>query len=548
MRPPPSLPRHLLLLWGLRIRVAFNRGSLLSRALGVAGWILACVPALGLFRASERAMHWAPIANSADWPPFILNLLCFVTCALFCTWPLLSAGVDDHSELSRFAAFPLAPWRLLLASTLASLFEPRALVFSAPLLGAAAGYAELHAPLPWQPLAALLAVAYFLLNACLGRVGVHLVLQVLKGPRSAELMGGFFVVFLGLCSLIPPVDTSWLTAAGAGVGALDANVLRNAALALATVPPGFFGAGLELLAQGNVRAALACLGGQTVCILGAFGAAYYLLVRFHRGPVSTASPVREGRWRPFAREGSSLSLLVVREGMDLWKNPRARLLASVPFVLAILIKLLSGRALLDYVAGPLADAWLLGSLTLYGALVMASTFSQNAFAYDGQGMAVFLTAPVPLGEVLRAKNIVHALGALALVLPMVLFYRVYFHAGSARDITLTLLAVAVLVPTVLSAGNLLSVYFPVKFHADLKRRDRLPFAASMLGVAAASVGVLPFTLTLRVARHAGDAAPTLLGLLFAALLAGVLYRVTFPVAVRLLIQRRERIYAAITRD
>jgi ABC-2 type transport system permease protein len=46
----------------------------------------------------------------------------------------------------------------------------------------------------------------------------------------------------------------------------------------------------------------------------------------------------------------------------------------------------------------------------------------------------------------------------------------------------SVVAMLSLLPVLLTAGNFLSLVFPVKFHASLKRRDKLPFIASMLGV------------------------------------------------------------------
>jgi ABC-2 type transport system permease protein len=234
--------------------------------------------------------------------------------------------------------------------------------------------------------------------------------------------------------------------------------------------------------------------------------------------------------------------------IDLWNNPRARLLASVPFVLAILLKVLSGRALFVYLLGGTADATVMGGLAVYGAVVMASTFSQNAFAYDGHGFAVFLAAPMALGDVLRAKNLVHASAGLLLALLVTLFYLVYFRAGSALDVACALAGVVAMVPVLLFVGNFLSVFFPVKFHANLKRRDKLPFLASMIGIGAASVGAAPFGLALKLQGKDGPALSSLGLILGAAAINWVLYRALLPVAVRLLEQRREVILRSVTRD
>ena len=549
-RPPaPGFFRHLELLWGLRLAIGLNRSPGQHRLLAVGAFLLSSAPAWVLGASFYGLMRLRPVAESTLWPFFILNLLCFVTSAVWVTWPLMSAGVDDHSELGRYAPFPISPFRLLIASTVASLFEPRALVFYAPLTGAALGFASVH-PVrsPW--LAVALYGLFALLNAAWSRAGLHLVLNVLREKHSARIIGGGFLAFLVAASFIPPIDTSWLTAVGeAGVGALDMSVILNATLALSRVPSGFFGDALGQLAYGSRRMAVAEAMGMLFFTLLGLWVAYALLLRFHRQS-GRAGPARKesGDSDPFSRTRSRATTLWVREALDLWRNPRARLLVSVPFVLSILLKLMSGRALFVYLLGDTADAWLMGGLCIYGAVVMASTFSQNTFAYDGHGLAVFLSAPMKLGDVLRAKNGVQGLAALGMALGVALFYRVYFGMGTWRDMLCALLAVTAVVPVLLAAGNFLSLYFPVKFHANLKRRDKLPLTASMLGIAAAGVGCMPFGWALRLVGRSGPDERVLLALALFVLLHGAAYRVLLPLALRLLEQRRELVLRAVTRE
>ena len=545
----PGFFRHLWLLWGLRLNIGLNQGTGKNRLLAVGAFLLSSAPAWGLGVTFYGLMRLKTVAENDVWPFFILNLLCFVTTAVWVTWPLMSAGVDDHSELSRYAPFPISPFRLLIASTVASLFEPRALVFYAPLTGAALGYASVH-PVRYKGYALLLYALFALLNAAWSRVGLHLVLNVLREKRSAELIGGGFVLFLAAASFIPPIDTSWLTAVGeGGVDKLDMRIITDATLALGRVPPGFFGDALLELAYGYRHNALADGVGLLVFTLIGMGVAYALLLRFHRnvgrgGPAVRAS----GESNPFARTRTRFTTLLVREALDLWRNPRARLLAAVPFVLSILIKLTSGRALLAYLLGASADAWLMGGLCIYGAVVMASTFSQNTFAYDGQGLAMLISAPVELGDVLKAKNRVQALAAGGMSLLVGLFYRVYFRQGSTLDLLCAMASVLAVLPVLLAAGNFLSLYFPVKFHASLKRRDKLPLTASMLGIGAASVGCAPFVWGLRLAGRSGPGGQTLVMIALCAGVNFMLYRALLPLALRLLEQRKELVLRAVTRE
>jgi len=539
---------HLRLLWGLRLAIGMNRGEGKSRALAVVAFVASSAPSLVVGWSFFRLMHVRAIATSQHWPEFLLNLLCFVTSCVWVTWPVMSAGVDDHSELSRYSAFPISPFRLMLASTLASLFEPRAIVFYAPVTGAALGYAHVRG-VHWPLMAVAFYVSFALFNASLARVGLHVVLNVLRQRRSVELIGGFFVLMLIGASFIPPIDVSWLFEIGDGIGVVPDSLIEDAALALGRFPTGWFGHGMMALAQRRPVAALADLFGIVELTMIAMVVAYGLLLQFHRhtgrgGPAE--GEAREAN--PFKRTQSTFATLVLREAVDLWHNPRARLLATVPFILSILLKVLSGRALFVFLLGATADAWVMGGLCLYSAIVIASTFSQNTFAYDGHGFTVFLAAPVELGRVLLAKNLVHAAGAFLIAAAEAGFYLAYFRRGTALDVLAALLGVAVLVPVLLAAGNFISLYFPVKFHANLARRDKLPFAASMLGVAAAGLGAAPFSWALRLRLKDGVDGQTVVMLAICAAATWMIYRLTLPLAMRLLVQRRELVLRAVTRE
>lgn len=545
----PGFFQHLWLLWGLRLRIGLNRGGGSSGALAVLAFLASSAPSVVLAVTFYRLMRLDAVADSDSWPDFIVRLLCFVTTCVWVTWPVMSAGVDDHSELSRYAAYPISGLRLLVASTVASLFEPRSLVFYGPLVGASLGYVAIRPPAS-PALVLLNFVAFVLLNAALSRVGLHLMLSVLKQKRSAELLGSGFVVTLAVASFIPPVDTSWLFKLGeVGPAAVPDTLVRDAVLALGRFPTGYFAVSLSGSWQGYAAVPWVLLVVTSAMAAVTLGFAYWLLLRFHRDAGRSGGQSSRARAsNPFATTPTTFRTLVAREALDLWNNPRARLLAAVPFVLGILLKLLSARDLFRFFLGETADAWVLGGLCAYGAIVMGSTFSQNAFAYDGHGFTVFLTSPLQLGVVLRAKNFVHAAAAFVLAVAVAAFYVAYFRAGQALDVACALASVTALVPALLTAGNFLSLFFPVKFHADLKRRDKLPFVASMLGVAAASVGTAPMAWALRLQGRAGPSWQTLAILAAAAAAMWIVYRLSLPTALALLDVRRERVLLAVTRE
>ncbi len=545
----PGFFTHLSLLWGLRLRIGLNSGAPSRSWLTIAGFLFSSAPAVVLGVGFYGLVRLSTQLELEVWPDFILRLLSFVTSCVWVTWPVLSAGVDDHSELSRYSAYPISSLRLMLASTLASLAEPRSLVFYGPLVGATLGYLSVREVS--HPLLMLLGFcAYVLFNAALSRVGLHLVLNVLRQKRSAELIGGGFFVFLVVASFIPPVDTSWLFKLGeAGVQAVPDTIVEDATKALGRFPTGFFAHALLMSAAHNGVKALADVLALVELTLLAMVVAWGLLIDFHRqsGRAGPAVGVQRSR-NPFVAPKTLFGTFVVREAVDLFHNPRARLLVAVPFVLGILFKLLSGRALFVFLLGATADAWLLGGLSVYGAIVLGSTFSQNAFAYDGHGFSAFVAAPIELGDVLRAKNLVHACAGGGLGALVTIFYAVYFGHGALLDVALALASVATLIPVVLTVGNGLSLYFPVKFHANLKRRDKLPFAASMIGLGAAAIGTWPLAFALRQVGTAGPTVFSLLTVLGAAVCAWGVYALTLPRWIVLLNRRRELILRAVIRE
>ncbi|RMG13016.1 MAG: hypothetical protein D6729_15795 [Deltaproteobacteria bacterium] len=551
MRAPPPVPgfaRHLLLLWRMRVDSALGARRGPGRLFAVAGYLASALPALPLAAGGYALLTWSPIARSHLWPRLFYDLLAFVTFCVWVAWPVMSARVDDHSELRRFLAFPITPWRLLVASSLATLVEPLGLVLTAPLLGATFGYLSLLDLSPWAALPHL--AAFLVLCVAWSRAALHLVIGVLRRRRGAQAIGGFFAVVVAVSLLIPPVDTSWLEGAGGTLGGVSPEFALQAALGLSRVPTGYLGEGLRTLAAGSLRGALLEWG-----LLAAFAGvglyyAWRLLLEFRdvsgrRGAGSVR--VRRGL-RPFARTRSVLATLVVREALDLWRNPRARLLAFVPLLLAVLIRVFSGRDLILHLVPARADAWLMGGLVLYAAIVFGTTFAQNIFGYDDRGFALYLSAPVDLGTVARAKNLVHGATALLMALGFTVFYRLYFGAGGLFDAAAALLAVATVVPILTASGNVTSALWPVRYHTTLDRRDRQPRAAMLFGLSSAGLGVAPWAAVLGRLGEGPLGASHLAVLAAVALVAWIVAGLTHRRAVRLLVRRREAILQAISRD
>ena len=513
----------------------------LGLALGVGG-ILARLTLL-LFR-------FAPIAQSNLWPEFLLHLLSFVLAGLWGLWPLLSLGADDFSENTRFSLYPISSFRLLWVATLARIAEVRNLLLLSPLLGAFWGYVELRglALFPW-PLLLLAATVFFYL--ALAQLFSNVMLCILGHRHNAEILGGGLLLFLALATLIPPVDVSWLFEADFGaLGALSDELIERATLALGKLPTGYLGEGLGRLGEGGGRGlgplayVMALLEWGALLMVVAWGFLVHFLRRNFRAP---PKPKAAQAWEGFARPSSLKGVLLWKEALEFWKHPRARLLACVPFVLCIFIRVFSARTLFVYAMGEAADAFLMGALCLYAATLMTSTFAQNSFAYEGQAFFALLSAPLDMAWVLRAKNLVQALAGALLSALVAVFYMGYIGRGGWRECLFSAGAVGVLLPVLLCAGNVMSLLFPVKFHASLQRKDRLPLAVTLGGVAAAGLGVAPWSWlvsSLGAQRPSGGLGMLLLSL---ALGSWMVYYNLWPLTTRLLESRKEAICRAVMR-
>ncbi len=543
----PSLAAQLGLLWKLRLTLArgtFPRGrALIVPVLGT----LALGGGGGATFVATRALLESPLVADARLELFLLLLVGFFVSTMWMLWPVVTAGVDDAAELSRFALFPVSSGRLFLASVVAALFEPRTLPFWGTLLGSGTAVCERdHASVPWM-LAATTALAFA--SVVWGRVGLHLVLNVLRHRQSAEAMGAGLLVLLGLAALVPPPDLTWLKEVPHGLGAVDVHLIAGGVFLFSALPTGAWAWTLTASAAHLPSLAIVELGYLGCTTVVGYVVALWLLEWFHRrAGRALPQPVKTpARVLPFG-SGSLFRVLWKRELADLLRNPRVRLMLALPFFLAILLKLVGARAFAEVLAGPQADAWIAGGLASYAALVVGTGLAQNLFGYDAEGTALFLAAPVDFRLVLRAKNL--AVGGLAgsLVAAILLFDAVYL-GRPALWIELTVVPVAACqVLLSLAAGNILSIVSPRRFHATLRRRDRAPPLSTAVGFGVAALAILPGSLVLETFANQTLPLPLIVGAWLLPALAYAGWRASLVAAVRLLESRRPQLLWAVTRS
>jgi ABC-2 type transport system permease protein len=551
---PLGWVEQLSLLWGMRALVVTNRGkgagplSTLIGTLGLAasgGGV-----SIGVYKLfAHPAVAGAPLLEL-----FLFQLLGFLVAVMWIMWPIVTAGVDDSAELSRFATMPVQPVRLFVASSLAALVEPRTLTFYPLLLAAALGFCHAHhVPFRWGGWL-LGTVTFALFNVAWGRVGLTSVLNVLRHRRSAEILGGCVLLVLLGCAFVPPLDTSWITA-GTGTGGgvalekLDVAVLEAAVLFFSVIPSGAWGLSF-LIPYRHGEFGVPVLAGYLAAYAAiGFGIAFVLLLQFYANTARSGRRVdMESKSQKSFVSPDVFWVLVEREARDLLHNPKMRLLCALPFFLTILLKLVQARDVIRLAVGVHTDVWIIVLLTTYGGVVLAANFAQNAFAYDGQGLLLLFAAPISLRQVLLAKNVVHGLASLGLGLVLLTFYSGYVHTPTLPDALAALATLLFQVTLILTVGNALSVVAPRKFHAGLQRRDRVPPLTTAGGIGAAVGAMVPLKLALAVSGGLALSLPLSLALMAAVGGAALLYLVSLPPSLALLERRREEVLRAITRE
>ena len=495
-----------------------------------AGVALAGVVGVGTYRAA-RAGH----GLLASVP---LNALFF---GVWQAWTAVALSMQEQEalDLRRFLAYPLRTGRLYAYGLAASVVgDPFALFWCLLLLGGWVG-AALARPGAWllglatalALFAVATAVAVSLLQEVMGRL--------LRGRRTREVL--IAVLYVGLAFAVAAV-----------AGMRHQPDLRRVTQVLSIVqwlawPAALAAAAARALFAGHGLAALAWLAGLLAATAATARLAYALALDEARsggaGAVVRVTP--DGRWS-LARLAGRLGPLLECEVKHLSRHP-------LPGVLFLVIPALAGFVawkaipLIPAEAGEVVRALPLFGFALYAHLA-TQAFWLNAFGWDRGGARLLFLAPIPLTQVLAAKNgAAYALSG-ALYLSSAGLSVALAGAPPAWALLGAVALHAGLAPTLYGLGNLVSVLNPRVASMTLQRSGNLPPLSALAGMVivtgAAGLYALPVLLALWLDE--GWVLPvawaTMGGL---ALLA---YRVTLPRVARLLASHREPLLAAVTGD
>jgi len=548
----PNLPgfiHHITLLWRLRMVMAKNAGNQWGQYGRIFSIVLVSIPSLLLGGFTFWFMSHPSISAELVVSQFYLNILCFVTAMIWMLWPVLSAGVEDGSERDRYLQFPISEIRLLSASIISGVFKPVGFFMFTPLIGASIGYLKGQNATDYGS-ALLLLLAFIAMCATWSQAGVYLLRDILRAKSNGRALALTLLVFIAIGMLLPQVDISWLYKQSGGVGGgsgIKLEEFANIANAFAKIPPGYLGEGLLALVEHRTNGVvLECVAMFSLALLGLLNAKY----RLQRSNYKSASyqSLQQHSWLMFNGRGGVNRALAQRELFELWRNPRFRLLAIVPFFLIVALRLVSAGELMTHFLDNISQLWLMAGVGIYAAALILLTFTHNTFAYDGRGLLNLMGAPITPKQILLAKAKVHSMMSLCLGFAACLFYWWYVMVDVSVDwLFVALLGVFVLVPVVASFGLWVSVHYPIKFDASLNRRERQPLLVSLAGFSGVVLGALPIVVAARMLQYGIDINLVVSVLVGCAMVAWLAHWRAIHYVSQAFSRREDQVLSAITR-
>jgi ABC-2 type transport system permease protein len=486
------------------------------------------------------------LATAQDHPDYLAIAL-WIIFAFWQLYPVLGSLASVPFEFATLLRFPMTFSTYWWLAFFYGLIEPVCLVsllwLGAMLLGIGVASPAL------LPGAALALLGFAILNLLLSRA-VYLWLERWLAQRKTREVLGLVFLFLivGIQFITPVAMRLERHRAGARVS------LTSIANIATFFPPGLASFSLQQFHAGDI------LPGLYACAaLGAYSALLAVLLNRRLRAQFLGENLSEAAAPVVVRGGEK-----VREGWDLrglsgpiaaiFEKETRYLLRSGPvlfmFVMPIVILVLfrlnpaasgASRGFLSHLsdwAFPVGCAY---------ALLMLTNIVYNSFGGDGSGLQFFLIAPVPMRDVLLAKNISHTT-VLAINIALVYIATSFLYSPPRADILLiTLAALLFAFPLNLAAGNLMSVYSPKRHDLATFGRQRASAATGFVGMFVQIFVVGVSALVIFGAYHFGQV--WLAGVAFLPLAAGtfLVYWIILNKSARAALDRREVLVAEICR-
>ena len=491
----------------------------------------------------------APVAYfsvTAHHPGYLVVAL-WVIFAFWQLYPVMGSLASVPFEFATLLRFPMSFSTFWWLAFVYGLVDPVCLVNLLWLFGILAGIGAASAPL--LPGAALTLLFFALVNIFLSRAVQLWLERWLTQRKTREILGLVFLFVIVGFQFIGP-----LTARLERHPHRSARSLTSLFKVSKWFPPGLAGYSLQRLEQGDTLKALAaCAGLGAYSVLIAALLNRRLHAQFLGENLSEAAAPVVSRADQKLREGwdlpglsAHIAAVFEKEMRYLLRSGPVLFMFVMPVMVLVLFRLTPGKA--GAGSGLLVDApdWAFPVGAAY-ALLMLTNLMYNSFGADGSGLQFFFIAPVPMRDVLLAKNIahtaVHAINTLLVLIATVFLYR-----PPRLDIAfITVTALLFAFPLNLAAGNLMSVYSPKRYDLAAFGRQRASAATGFIGMFVQAIVVGISFLVIFAAYRAGRVWLAGVAFLPLAAVAFLVYWIILKKTAQAAMDRREVLVAEISR-
>jgi ABC-2 type transport system permease protein len=449
------------------LRTARGRMELGSRVvvgIGFAGLGFGGAFALGsaaLFFVSQE--HWEWLA-ALLWPVFLFWQL----------FPVMATAFTENFDSSNLLRFPLTYRTFFILRVAYGSLDPATALGCLWLTGIAVGIGLARPGLgPW---AAIVLLAFAVLNILIGRTVFAWVERWLARRRTREILGILFFLVILSIQFIGPLANYFDKGERTALVRVVAEFLPLERV----LPPGLAAAAIARAAEENFSAALAML-----LVLTAYGTAIAGLLHLrlraqyrgeNLGETAARSVVRGGKSVVRAGWGipgvpGPIAAIVEKEFRYLSRSGPMLFTLVMPSVVLLIFRFTpssSGNADAFLVRAP-DLAFPVGAAY---ALLVLSNLVYNNFGADGAGVQFYFAAPVRFYQVQLAKNLTHA-AVLGLETALVWTSVCLIFRPPSVGVTLaTLSGIMFALLVNLAVGNLLSVNSPKKIDFGTFGRQR----------------------------------------------------------------------------
>ncbi|MCI0404408.1 MAG: hypothetical protein L0212_12965 [Acidobacteria bacterium] len=477
--------------WLLRNSIRTARGQLELLGQTVAGVMGAAITIFIGFGLGVAAYA----ISSSDRVPIGPGVVLWVVFFLWQFGPILLAVGGKQFDFRGLLHFPLRFRSFWLLSVIYGVFDPTALGAFLWLGCIAVG---ILAARPDAMLGVLLVLLLFAaMNVLLNRAAFSWLERLLATRRARELSGVLVLLALFTVQFLGP------TLAERWGGQLKPLALWLWPL-VSLLPPGLAAHGVDGALRGEWADVGAAAAGLVAIALGCGLLFTFRLRAQYRGeelsealapaaaPQAAATP-QTGWALPGLPD--TISAVVEKELRYALRSGPMLLNLAIPVLIVLFVTFSLSSPRLGRDAGfflRLGD-YLFPIAVLYSFLVL-SNYIYNVMAYDAQGTQLWFTAPVPIQDVLKGKNLAHAaLVALEATLTG-LVVTLLKGPPPLMVVLATLAALALVLLANYTVGNLLSLYFPKRWQFGVMKQQRISgwnilFSFLMASVVMGGVGV-----------------------------------------------------------